>query len=130
MRRFSFPIGVALVLASAIAFAAPPLQKQGSFQPIAASGVTGDARALEMKADTRVQGHIDNLVPGTVYQVVVSSDGNCTTDIAGATFSLTANAAGKINFNQLLVGTNISDVNSIRVVDPAGTELACTEQLL
>src|SRR5262245_41378095 len=131
MRRFSFPIGVALVLASTLALAAPQ-QKVGVFAPIAASGVSGDARALETKADTRVQGHIDNLTPGAVYEVVISSTSDCTGTGQDRVLTVTANGSGKINFNELLVNRDINTVNSIqvRVPLPVGTPLACTGQLI
>ena len=126
MRRFSFPIGVALVLASTLALAAAP--KVGQFEPLGASTITGDARVQSMKEGSRVQGHIDNLVAGTEYQVVISSDNTCGATDALVVATFTANQAGKGNFNELLVARPIDTVESIsvnRLGDP--TILACAD---
>ena len=113
MRRFSFPLALVVVLASAIAFAAAPVKKEAQLAPLGISTISGDARVQEMKGETRVSGHLDNLTPGTVYEVRISADA-C--GVAGGTVvaTFTANAAGKANFNEL-VAQPIVDINSVSV---------------
>ena len=124
MRRFSFPVGVALVLASTLALAVPQ-QKVGQFEPLGASSIAGDARVQAMQEGSRVQGHLDNLTPGIEYQAVISADNTCGGTDALVVATFTANPAGKANFNQL-VARDISTISSISVNrsgDP--TVLAC-----
>jgi hypothetical protein len=126
MRRFSFPIAVVLVLASAIAFAAPD-RRIAQFEPLGASTISGDAAVNPMKdGSQRVQGHLSNLAPSTEYQVVISADNTCggTSAVVIATF--TANPAGKANFNELVVpGTTIESI-SVQLSGDA-TVLACAD---
>jgi hypothetical protein len=113
MRRFSLPSALVVVLASALAFAAAPVKKEAQLAPLGISTISGDARAQDMKGETRVQGHLDGLTAGTQYELRISAD--ACGGIAGtvvATF--TANQAGKANFNEL-VAQPIVDINSLSV---------------
>jgi hypothetical protein len=125
MRRFSFPFAVVAVLAATIALAAPD-RKVAQFEPLAASGISGEARLNPMNdGTTRIQGQLVGLQPSTDYVAVVSQDATC-----GGTASLviahfTANPAGRAVFNEL-VTQDISTIGSISVQlasDP--TVLAC-----
>ena len=113
MRRFSLPSALVVVLAAALAFAAAPVKKEAQLAPLGISTISGDARAQEMKGETRVQGHLDGLTPGTVYEVRISADpcGGIAGDVIA---SFTANAAGKGNFNELSTQP-IVDINSVSV---------------
>jgi len=114
MRRFSFPIAVVAVLASTLALASPD-RKVAQFEPLAASGISGEARLNPMQANsTRIQGQLQGLQPNTDYVAVVSQDATC-----GGTASLviahfTANPAGTAVFNEL-VTQDISTIGSISV---------------
>src|SRR6058998_1435739 len=104
MRRLTFPtVVLAACLASSIALAASD-QKRATFESLAASGVTGEARLNPMvQGGTQIHESLRGLLPNTEYVSVIYQNGTCTT--GGTTFEIahfTANPAGNAQLNKLV----------------------------
>jgi len=126
MRRFSFPLALALCLVSAVALAAPD-RVAVEFEALAASGISGDARLnpMEQQAVTRVQVQLKGLQPNTEYVALIFSEGTCGSGVSTPLATFTSNPAGNAVYH-VDVNQDISAIGSISVqlaTDPA--LLAC-----
>ena len=127
MRKFALPLALVAVLAATVALAAKP--EVLSFQPLGASSVSGDARLMSQKDGTRIQVHLDNLVPETDYIATWSSLGAVTCDGGTQFVTFTSNKQGKAVANELVPGVDIGNISRIGVAplsNPLAIE-ACTQ---
>jgi len=131
MRRFSLPFALAVVLASAVALAAPDKIVQ-EFQPLGASTVIGEVRLNPMpqQESTKLQAKLSNLEPGVEYVAIVFSTSDCLTGTPTVVAHFTAKQNGSGNFNEdvnLLADAIVAGSISIARADDQTVSLACTQ---
>ena len=119
MKRLSFvPLVLAVSLMTTIAIAAVE-RKAGTFQELAASGVSGKVdlmKAPQSLDATSVHCQARNLEPGTQYVVIWSKDAACAPGSeTNVVTRFTANPQGIASF-QGKVQTPLIDINSIAIL--------------
>lgn len=111
-------VALIVIAAAAPAFADPPQKASATFEPLAASGVSGDARLQEMNdGSTRIHGSLRGLEPNVEYVSVIFQNASCSAvsgDEGVQIVTFTANPAGIANYN-VQASQELSAIGSIAV---------------
>ena len=129
MKRLSFvPLVLAVSLLTTIAFAAAE-KKAGTFQELAASGVSGKVELMGAPQDlTTVHGQAKNLQPNSEYIVIWYRNTSCSPESDTQVIErFTANQAGIAAF-QGKVQVPLAEINSVGIVRASDLTLqACAQ---
>lgn len=117
MKRLSFvPLVLAVSLLTTIAFAAAE-KKAGTFQELAASGVSGKVDLLSSQAgQTTIHGQARNLLAGTEYSVIWLRNNNCAPESNTQLIETFTAKQGGIAAFQGKVMVPVSEINSVSIV--------------
>ena len=119
MKKLSvIAVALAAILATSIGFAASDRQVTASFDAIAASGVSGQAKLAAMPpGGTSFHGTIEGLQPGVEYVSIYYINGTCAPEAnsAGQVIErFTANPQGKATFQNKL-NVDLETIHSVSV---------------
>ena len=117
MRRFPVvPVALALLIGATVALAAKD-KVVASFEPLAASGVSGDVSLQVMpKGGTLVHGNLRGLQANTEYVSLSYANGTCTSGSDAIEITrFQANAAGNAAFTKQ-IDRNLTQIKSVSIV--------------